>query len=422
MNNLTFFVYSLGCKVNNYEAHAVQQLFLEKGMVYDNNNPDVIVINTCAVTHVSEQKSRQHIRHFKKQFPHAVIIVMGCYSQKESSYCINQLEADIVVGTTNKYLIYDLLIKYLNNHEKICLINKNIKEFKYEEICQTAYIENVRSYLKIQDGCNNFCSYCLIPYLRGKPRSRSLTDIVNEAKHIVSLGIKEIVVSGIHIGSYGYDLENVNFAILIEQLLKIDNLKRLTISSIEASEISDDFINLYLKYPNLAKHIHIPLQSGSEKILKLMNRKYNKKEFLSVIQKLKNIVPDIAITTDVIVGFPGESDENFKETYDFIKEAGFAQLHVFPFSKRENTLAYHLKNQVDEQIKKSRAKSLRDLSSELYEAFKTTQNNKTLNVLIESYNPKTNKYFGHSENYIGVELYSDTNIINTIQTITYINK
>ena len=422
MNNLTFFVYSLGCKVNNYEAHAVQQLFLEKGMVYDNNNPDVIVINTCAVTHVSEQKSRQHIRHFKKQFPHAVIVVMGCYSQKESSYCINQLEADIVVGTTNKYLIYDLLIKYLNNHEKICLINKNIKEFKYEEICQTAYIENVRSYLKIQDGCNNFCSYCLIPYLRGKPRSRSLVDIVNEAKHIVSLGIKEIVVSGIHIGSYGYDLENVNFAILIEQLLKIDNLKRLTISSIEASEISDDFINLYLKYPNLAKHIHIPLQSGSEKILKLMNRKYNKKEFLSVIKKLKNIVPDIAITTDVIVGFPGESDENFKETYDFIKEAGFAQLHVFPFSKRENTLAYHLKNQVDEQIKKSRAKSLRDLSSELYEAFKTTQNNKTLNVLIESYNPKTNKYFGHSENYIGVELYSDTNIINTIQTITYINK
>ena len=422
MNNLTFFVYSLGCKVNNYEAHAVQQLFLEKGMVYDNNNPDVIVINTCAVTHVSEQKSRQHIRHFKKQFPHAVIVVIGCYSQKESSYCINQLEADIVVGTTNKYLIYDLLIKYLNNHEKICLINKNIKEFKYEEICQTAYIENVRSYLKIQDGCNNFCSYCLIPYLRGKPRSRSLVDIVNEAKHIVSLGIKEIVVSGIHIGSYGYDLENVNFAILIEQLLKIDNLKRLTISSIEASEISDDFINLYLKYPNLAKHIHIPLQSGSEKILKLMNRKYNKKEFLSVIKKLKNIVPDIAITTDVIVGFPGESDENFKETYDFIKEAGFAQLHVFPFSKRENTLAYHLKNQVDEQIKKSRAKSLRDLSSELYEAFKTTQNNKTLNVLIESYNPKTNKYFGHSENYIGVELYSDTNIINTIQTITYINK
>lgn len=422
MNNLTFFVYSLGCKVNNYEAHAVQQLFLEKGMVYDNNNPDVIVINTCAVTHVSEQKSRQHIRHFKKQFPHAVIVVMGCYSQKESSYCINQLEADIVVGTTNKYLIYDLLIKYLNNHEKICLINKNIKEFKYEEICQTAYIENVRSYLKIQDGCNNFCSYCLIPYLRGKPRSRSLTDIVNEAKHIVSLGIKEIVVSGIHIGSYGYDLENVNFAILIEQLLKIDNLKRLTISSIEASEISDDFINLYLKYPNLAKHIHIPLQSGSEKILKLMNRKYNKKEFLSVIKKLKNIVPDIAITTDVIVGFPGESDENFKETYDFIKEAGFAQLHVFPFSKRENTLAYHLKNQVDEQIKKSRAKSLRDLSSELYEAFKNTQNNKTLNVLIESYNPKTNKYFGHSENYIGVELSSDTNIINTIQTITYINK
>ncbi len=422
MNNLTFFVYSLGCKVNNYEAHAVQQLFLEKGMVYDNNNPDVIVINTCAVTHVSEQKSRQHIRRFKKQFPHAVIVVMGCYSQKESSYCINQLEADIVVGTTNKYLIYDLLIKYLNNHEKICLINKNIKEFKYEEICQTAYIENVRSYLKIQDGCNNFCSYCLIPYLRGKPRSRSLTDIVNEAKHIVSLGIKEIVVSGIHIGSYGYDLENVNFAILIEQLLKIDNLKRLTISSIEASEISDDFINLYLKYPNLAKHIHIPLQSGSEKILKLMNRKYNKKEFLSVIKKLKNIVPDIAITTDVIVGFPGESDENFKETYDFIKEAGFAQLHVFPFSKRENTLAYHLKNQVDEQIKKSRAKSLRDLSSELYEAFKNTQNNKTLNVLIESYNPKTNKYFGHSENYIGVELSSDTNIINTIQTITYINK
>lgn len=422
MNNLTFFVYSLGCKVNNYEAHAVQQLFLEKGMVYDNNNPDVIVINTCAVTHVSEQKSRQHIRHFKKQFPHAVIVVMGCYSQKESSYCINQLEADIVVGTTNKYLIYDLLIKYLNNHEKICLINKNIKEFKYEEICQTAYIENVRSYLKIQDGCNNFCSYCLIPYLRGKPRSRSLMDIVNEAKHIVSLGIKEIVVSGIHIGSYGYDLENVNFAILIEQLLKIDNLKRLTISSIEASEISDNFINLYLKYPNLAKHIHIPLQSGSEKILKLMNRKYNKKEFLSVIKKLKNIVPDIAITTDVIVGFPGESDENFKETYDFIKEAGFAQLHVFPFSKRENTLAYHLKNQVDEQIKKSRAKSLRDLSSELYEAFKNTQNNKTLNVLIESYNPKTNKYFGHSENYIGVELSSDTNIINTIQTITYINK
>ncbi len=421
MNNktLSFMVYSLGCKVNSYEARSVERLFLDNGLIIDNNNPDVVVINTCAVTHVSEQKSRQHIRSFKNRWPNAIVIVMGCYSQNHADFIVNELKAQIVVGTTNKFLVYDLLKQYLIDQKPIIKVNDDINHFTYEEICKTAYIENIRAYLKIQDGCANYCSYCLIPYLRGKPRSRNLEDIINEAKYLINLGIKEIVVSGIHVGSYGYEFKDINFTYMIEELLKLDGLKRLTISSIEASEISDELINVYSKYDNLAKHIHIPLQSGSEKILKLMNRKYDKKQFLDVTNKLKEKVKDIAITTDVIVGFPNETEEDFLETYNFIKEVGFMQLHVFPYSKRENTVAAKFKNQVDEKIKKQRAALLRQLSDELYNSFCNSLKGKTLNVLVESYNKKSQKYYGHSENYVSIQLESDNDIINQIIPIIY---
>lgn len=420
ISDFSFFVFSLGCKVNSYESFAVKNLLLEKGLRYDDLNPDIVIINTCSVTSVADQKSRQHIRHYRKMFPDSIICVMGCYSQKEYDFIQNNLPFDILVGTTNKYLIYDLIKKFIENgHQKIVDINKNIKNFKYEEICKTAYVENCRAYLKIQDGCDNFCSYCIIPYLRGKPRSRPLENVINEARYIVSLGIKEIVISGIHIGKYGYDLDNVNFSKLIEEILNIDGLKRLTISSIEASEIDDNLIELFGKYNNLAKHIHIPLQSGSESVLESMNRKYTKEEFLNKIRKIKLMCPDIAITTDVIVGFPGETDKDFIETINFIKEAKFAMLHVFPYSKRKGTAAFLMQNQVNDFVKKERAKVLRELSDELYSNFCDSQKGKKLHILIESFDKSKEICVGHSENYIKVEINSNVDLTNKIIEIIY---
>ena len=419
MENRTFFLYCLGCKVNSYENSALRSIFLARGYKEDNINPDIIVINTCSVTATADQKSRQHIRSLRKKHPNSVLCVMGCYSQKMHEFVINELNADIVIGTNHRSELAKYIDQYYIDHIKRDYTEDNPFKFSYEEMSITSFSENVRSYLKIQDGCNNFCTYCLIPYLRGKTRSRDFDTIIKEAKEIVNNGFKEIVLTGIHVGGYGKDLNNHTFSDLVEALSDIEGLKRITISSIDEAEIDDKLIELFKTRDNLAHHIHVCLQSGSSSVLKRMNRHYNTEEFYNKISKIKEACPDVAITTDVIVGFPQESEEEFNETYEFIKKCNFAMLHVFPFSPREGTIAAKMKGQISSEIKKDRTQKLIKLSNSLWNQFLLDNNNKEMDILVESYDENTKMCYGHSSNYIGFSFKGKREDINQIIKVKF---
>ncbi len=409
----------LGCKVNHYECLAVIQPFLNHGYEEsDEPDADVVIVNTCSVTSVADQKSRQLIRRVRKNNPHSIIVVMGCYSQGHLSD-FSDFDVDIILGTSHRYEIYDLVCKYQKDHQRIVLIDENIRQFQYEELGTTTLSENVRAYLKIQDGCDNYCSYCLLPYIRGKSRSREFMDVYLEANYLVKQGFKEIVIAGIDIGSYGKDTKEMTFTQLIERLLQIPGLERLTISSLEASQIDDDFIALFAKYPNLAKHLHIPLQSGSNKILRDMNRRYEVVSYFNKIQRIREIIPDIAITTDVIVAFPTESEEDFNDSLEFIKKCNFMQIHMFPFSLRKGTKAESLTNIVTPEQRKTRSGTLLALSTNNFEAFKNKYVGQEVEVLIEYFDEKKGAYYGHTSNYLPMYIKSDHNIIGQIIKTTY---
>ena len=402
---MNFKVYSLGCKVNSYECSALSSLLLSKGYSEAKGEDcDIIIINTCSVTATADQKSRQHIRKMMKSYPNAICVVMGCYSQGNMEYISKEIAPHILVGTSHRNEIPELIEEFLKDKKPIVRVDSNPRDFKYEELGVTSFSENVRAYLKIQDGCDNFCTYCLIPYRRGKMRSRSKENVIAEAKFLISKGYQEIVLTGIHVGGYGRDLEGTSFSDLVDELCHLDGLNSLRISSIEESEIDDHLIDLVVNNKVLAKHLHIPLQSGSETVLKRMNRKYDKAAFLTKLQNIRKAYPDIALTTDVIVGFPGESEEEFKETFDFIKECDFNMLHVFPFSAREGTAAYLMKNQVNPQVKKERARVLIDLSNELWDKYVDQFVDKEVEVLIEENLEADNASLGHTTNYINVKI------------------
>ena len=402
---MNFKVYSLGCKVNSYECSALSSLLLSKGYTEAKGDDcDIVIINTCSVTATADQKSRQHIRKMMKNYPNVICVVMGCYSQGKMEYISKEIAPQILVGTSHRNEIPELIEQYLKDKKPIVKVDANPRDFKYEELGVTSFSENVRAYLKIQDGCDNFCTYCLIPYRRGKMRSRSKENVVAEAKYLISQGYQEIVLTGIHVGGYGRDLDDTSFSDLVDTLCNLEDLNSLRISSIEESEIDDHLIDLVANNKVLAKHLHIPLQSGSETVLKRMNRKYDKATFLAKLQKIRKACPEIALTTDVIVGFPGETEEEFKETFDFIKECDFNMLHVFPFSAREGTAAYLMKNQVDPQVKKERARVLLDLSNELWDKYVGQFIGKEVEVLIEENIKAENASLGHTTNYINVKI------------------
>ena len=402
---MKFKVYSLGCKVNSYECSALSSLLLSKGYTEAKGDDcDIIIINTCSVTATADQKSRQHIRKMMKNYPNAICVVMGCYSQGNMEYISKEIAPQILVGTSHRNEIPELIEEYLKDKKPIVKVDANPRDFKYEELGVTSFSENVRAYLKIQDGCDNFCTYCLIPYRRGKMRSRSKENVVAEAKYLINQGYQEIVLTGIHVGGYGRDLDDTSFSDLVDTLCNLEGLNSLRISSIEESEIDDHLIDLVANNKVLAKHLHIPLQSGSETVLKRMNRKYDKATFLAKLQKIRRACPEIALTTDVIVGFPGETEEEFKETFDFIKECDFNMLHVFPFSAREGTAAYLMKNQVDPQVKKERARVLLDLSNELWDKYVDQFIGKEVEVLIEENIEAEKASLGHTSNYINVKI------------------
>ena len=414
---------ALGCKVNTYEIQAIKELLDKNGYQESHDDRcDVFLINTCAVTQVGEQKSRQMIRKAIKNYPSAIHIVMGCYSQLHPEIVKDIEGTSIVLGTTNRSKIIELLKEYEENNNQIVLVNKENRKEEYECLKITSYSENTRAFIKIQDGCNNFCSYCIIPYTRGNFRSRPKEEIFNEIKELCDHGFLEIVLTGIDSAGYGKEFKDSSYR--FNDLLKdiIDReprLKRIRISSMEESELDDEFIEILKNNPVVAPHLHIPLQSGSETVLKRMRRKYNKEQFKSTIDKIKKAVPNIALACDVIVGFPGETEEEFVECMEFIKECGFNYLHVFPYSIRQGTPASKMENQVDPKIKKERVHRLIELGEKLKEEYESQFINKELNVIVETYNPKTKLYQGYSDNYIDVKIESEENILGKYISVIY---
>ena len=405
----TFTTYNLGCKVNAYELSAISSLLLKEGFVEDNTNPDVVIINTCSVTAPADQKSRQHIRKMQKLFPNAVIAVMGCYAQGNYKFIEEEIKPTILLGTSHRRDVVDLVKKALVNKENYTVIEENTRNFEYEELGITSYTENVRAFLKIQDGCNNFCTYCIVPFRRGKMRSRKKENVINEAKYLVEHGYQEIVLSGIHVGGYGQDLENCSFSSLVEELSNIEGLKSLRISSIEESEIDDKLIELIQKKDNLAKHLHIPLQSGSNHVLKMMSRKYTREQFIERIKQIKALVPDVMISGDVIVGFPQESEQDFMDSYSLCEEC-FDMLHVFPYSMRPGTAAARMDGQISPEVKKERSKKLLELNDRLYQKYANRFIGQDVTVLIEKYDEKQQAFIGHTSNYLEVKILQESRV------------
>ena len=376
--------HTLGCKVNTYESNAMLKIFNEAGYqeVDFKQVADVYVINTCTVTNTGDSKSRQMIRKAIRKNPKATICVVGCYSQTAPEE-IEKIEGvGVVLGTQYRSDIVKYVDEHLETGEMVIKVDNVMNLRKFEDLNIDRF-KNTRAFLKIQDGCNNFCTYCIIPYARGRVRSRQKESVLNQAQRLVDNGYVEIVLTGIHTAGYGEDLDDYSFYELLVDLVKIKGLKRLRISSIETSQISDEIIDLIGSNEIIVDHLHVPLQAGSDATLKRMNRKYTTAEYLEKINKIRSYLPNIAFTTDVIVGFPGETDEEFEETYNFIKQVNYSELHVFPYSPRKNTPAAKMKGQVNDQIKHERANRLLQLSKELNHEFALKQIGKTLKVLFE---------------------------------------
>ena len=411
----TFTVINIGCKVNAYELSAISSLLIKEGFKEDEANPNVVIINTCSVTATADQKSRQHIRKMQKLYPHAVIAVMGCYAQGNHKFIAEEIKPTILLGTSHRKDVVELIKKALENKENFEIIDEDTRKFEYEELGITSYSENVRAFLKVQDGCNNFCTYCIVPYRRGKMRSRAKENILKEAEYLVKSGYQEIVLSGIHVGGYGQDLVSCSFSALVKDILDIPNLKSLRISSTEESEIDDELINLLKEKDNLAKHLHIPLQSGANHVLKLMNRKYTREQFIARIKQIKELVPDVMISGDVIVGFPHETEEDFMDTYNLCKEC-FNMLHVFPYSARPGTVAAKMDGQISPEVKKERSKKLIELSQKLYLDYAERFVGQDIAVLVEKYDQKEKAYIGHTTNYLEVKILKESKV-GTFETV-----
>ena len=389
---------SLGCKVNAYETSALKEQISKLGI-----KDEIVLINTCSVTSVADQKSRQIIRRERKKHPAAILCVMGCYSQKNAEYVKNECGADIVVGTSNRAAIPQMIQDFLLCKKKIIKVQENPREFSYESFNSFAVPDSTRAYIKVQDGCNNFCSYCTIPYTRGVARSRPKEEIIAEIKSLIEKGYLEFVLTGIHTAHYGLDNKECSFSQLVEDILQIPGLYRLRISSIEETEIDDHLVSLFKKYPNLAHHLHMPLQSGSKTVLKRMCRKYLVDDFYKKVERIRQACPDVAITTDVIVGFPGETEEEFNETVAFIKKIKFAEVHVFPFSARQGTPAAKMPNQVPPNIKQERVQTLLKLSQELMDSFRKRFIGEEMEVILEERNKLSHLLSGFTSNYIKLD-------------------
>ncbi len=401
--------HTLGCKVNHYETEAIWQLFKEAGYErkeYE-SKADVYVINTCTVTNTGDKKSRQVIRRAIRHNPDGVICVTGCYAQTSPAEIMAIPGVDIVVGTQDRHKLLGYIEEFRRERQPINGVGNIMKARVFEELDVPAFTDRTRASLKIQEGCNNFCTFCIIPWARGLLRSRDPEEVINQAQQLVDAGYKEIVLTGIHTGGYGEDLKDYNFAKLLKELdERVNGLKRIRISSIEASQITDEVIEVLDQSDKIVRHLHIPLQSGSNTVLKRMRRKYTMEFFSERLTKLKKALPGLSVTSDVIVGFPGETEEEFLETYNFVKDNQFSELHVFPYSKRTGTPAARMEDQVDENVKNERVHRLIALSDQLAKEYASAYEGDVLEIIPEEsfkeQEGKHNLYVGYTDNYMKV--------------------
>ena len=400
-NNLTVAILTLGCKVNQYESEAVAKLFTDSGCTLTENleTADIIIVNTCAVTAVSSKKSRQTI-HRATRNPNAIVAVMGCYAQSSPQEISDIEGVNVIMGTADKLKVAALVEQALKNRsEKIFNVTRAEDISAFEELPHMP--QRTRAFMKIEDGCNNFCSYCIIPYLRGRVRSRSLDSIKAECELLAAKGYKEIVLTGIHIGAYGRDFdEKITLVDAVKTILSYAAPLRLRLGSLESAEMSDELIDLMKSDKRICNHVHLPLQAGSDKILKLMRRPYTTKIFDALTTRLVKEIPDISIGTDLITGFPNEDDKLFAETLEFVKSQPFSKIHVFPFSAREGTVAATMENQVPPQIKKLRTAQLIKVSDEKELAFRKKLIGQNVDIIAET--ESENLFDGLTKNYVRV--------------------
>ena len=416
--------YTLGCKVNQYETNAMAQKFKEAGYeIVDINDDisDICVVNTCTVTNMSDRKSRQILRKVKEKNQDAIIAAVGCYAQVSKDDLQKMPEIDIVLGNEEKANIVKYVEEFISNKDnKIIEIEDIASKKEFEDMGQITYTEKTRAVIKVQDGCNQFCSYCIIPYARGRVRSRKMDSIIQEITQIAQKGIKEVVITGIHVASYGRDFENENGLIeLLEKINEIDGIHRIRLGSLEPKIITEEFMRRLIKLEKMCHHFHLSLQSGCDETLKRMNRKYNTIEIKEIVERLRRYYDDVILTTDIIVGFPGETEEEFEKTYQFLKEIKLYKMHVFQYSPRKGTRAAVMPNQVDGNIKEERSRKLIELSNENQKRYNEMLIGKEVEVLFEDQAiEEKKKYFkGHTQNYILVKYETDENLENTLKSV-----
>ena len=414
--------YALGCKVNQYESEAIAELFEEKGyeIVDVEDFADIYIINTCSVTNFGDKKSRQLIRKVKRQNPNAIVVAIGCYAQTAKDDVMKIEGVNLVLGTKGKSDVVRLVEEYTLENGVVSIVDDISRERFFEPLQVQKLKKRTRAYLKIQDGCSQFCTYCIIPYARGPIRSRQRDDVINEVKNLAKNGFKDVVLAGIHVASYGKDLKNIDLLGIINDVHNIEGIDRIRFSSIEPNIITKDFMEGLVQLPKVCHHFHLSLQSGCDKTLKAMNRKYNTEKYRQAVNTLRNYMPDVAITTDIIVGFPGESEEDFKQSYEFAQEMKFSKIHVFPYSPKKGTPAAQMKEQISNEIKSERVKILMSLSDKMSKDFIEGFIGKDVEVLFER-KCEDGQYEGHTSNYIKVFADSKVDIINNIKLVNLKN-
>ena len=429
MNKVIRFI-TLGCKVNQYETNAMAQKFLEKGyeVIEENNEvseekPVACIINTCTVTNMSDRKSRQMLRRMKEKNPETIVVAVGCYAQVAKEDILKIPEIDLVLGNNEKVKIVEYVEDYIKTNKKILEIEDVMQSKEFSDFGNITFSEKTRAVVKIQDGCDRFCSYCIIPYARGRVRSRKPESIISEITKIAGNGIKEVVITGIHIASYGKDftlkkdsdLQNYKLIDLLEEINAIEGIERIRLGSIEPLLITDEFVERLKKLEKICHHFHLSLQSGCDETLKRMNRRYTTEQFENIVDILRKTYNDVNLTTDIIVGFPGETEEEFEKTYSFLKKIKFYKMHIFKYSPRKGTKASVMKNQIPGDIKEERSKRLIELSNKNEHEYNIQYIGKEVDVLFEE--EKVGLYKGHTQNYIMVYCESNEKLDNKIKKV-----
>ena len=407
--------YTLGCKVNQYETNAMMQKMIEAGyeVVDFETKADIYIINTCTVTNMADKKSRQMLRRVKEINPEAILVAVGCYAQVAKEKLEQIPEIDLILGINEK----NDIVKYVEQASKNTYVSDVLHQTEFLDFGDVTYTEKTRAVIKVQDGCNQFCSYCIIPYARGRIRSRKPESVIKEITDVAKEGIKEVVITGIHIASYGKDF-NTEYRLidLLEEIQKVDGIQRIRLGSLEPTLITEEFVTRLKKLSKICDHFHLSLQSGCNETLKRMNRKYTTDQFRHVVELLRNAYPEVHLTTDVIVGFPGETEEEFNKTYEFLKEIKFYKMHVFKYSPRSGTVAAKMPNQIDGNIKEERSNKLIELSDENEKEYNQKYIGKEVEVLLEE---REGEYLkGHTTNYMVVKMKTNENLENTIQKVT----